>query len=123
MTEPNPEEAGRLLERIVRWANDNPEIRGLALNDGNLYVPVFFDNKIFVVDKNSGGILSSATVESPRGMAAREGKVYVISKTSLFQVDAKGALTGAPIVTGLDGNVWADATVGTAAAASARAKV
>ena len=31
MTEPDPEGAGGLLERIVRWASDNPEIRGLAL--------------------------------------------------------------------------------------------
>lgn len=78
------------------------KVEGLALLNGRLYVPVTLDNTLFVVDSATGEILRTVTVPSPHGVAAHDGKIYLLSETSLYQIDADGASVGLPILTGLD---------------------
>ena len=82
-----------------RWHSD---VRGLALLAGRVYAPVFYDNKLFVTDASSGAILKTTDIPSPRGVAAHDGKLFVLSDKALFRLDADGALSGPPLVTGLD---------------------
>jgi len=82
-----------------RWTTD---VKGLALNHGRLYVPVVMDDKLFVVDANSGTILDTVSVPSPRGVTAFNGNVFLLSRKTLVPLDADGNPGAAPIVTGLD---------------------
>ncbi|MEI9999137.1 MAG: hypothetical protein WDO13_08165 [Verrucomicrobiota bacterium] len=82
--------------------SDLVDVEGLALNGGRLYVPVKLDDKVVVVDAESGAILGSAAVPSPRGVATFGGKVYALSGATLVPLDADGH-PGTPILSaGLD---------------------
>ena len=87
------------------------DVRGLALNKGRLYVPVLLDDKLFVVDSETGKILSTASIQSPRGVTVSNGNIYILSGSNLDQIDENGANVGSPLITGLDdpSGVTADA--------------
>ena len=97
---PVPDHIGTTGHAAGRWLVD---VQGLALVNGRLYVPVTLDDKIFVVDAESGKILNTASVPSPRGIAAFQGKVFAISGKTLVALDAEGNVDKRPpIVAGLD---------------------
>ena len=81
-----------------RWTVD---VKGVALNNKRLYVPVVMDDKLFVVDADSGQILQTVSVPSPRGVAAFHGNIFLLSGKTLVPLDADGK-PGAPLVSGLD---------------------
>jgi hypothetical protein len=82
-----------------RWT---AEVKGLALNNGRLYVPVFMDDKLFVVDSVTGKILNSVSVSSPRGVTAHDGHVFLLSGKTLVPLDADGNPAKTPLIAGLD---------------------
>ncbi|MDR0902214.1 MAG: hypothetical protein LBM92_05545, partial [Opitutaceae bacterium] len=82
-----------------RWYSDS---LGLALANGRLYAPLVLDDKLYVVDAATGAILHTVAIPSPRGIAARDGRLFLVSANSLVRLDADGAVTGPPLVTGLD---------------------
>jgi hypothetical protein len=82
-----------------RW---EAQMFGLTVNAGRLYAPVVTDNKLFVVDAESGKILHAVDVPSPRGVAAANGTIYMLSGTRLLKLDSDGKTTGTIIDAGLD---------------------
>jgi FlgD Ig-like domain len=85
--------------RKGEWKTD---VRGLALSNGRLYVPVMLDDKLFVVDAESGKILNTVSIPSPRGIAAGNGKIYLLSGKNLITLDPDGKPIGSPIISNLD---------------------
>ena len=81
-----------------RWTTD---VRGMALGNGRLYVPVLPANTLHIVDPESGAILQSAPIPSPRGVAVKYGQVYQLSGNKLLRLDADGKVLGEVISTGL----------------------
>jgi hypothetical protein len=82
-----------------RW---HAEMLGLAIANGRLYAPLTLDDKLFVIDAGSGKTLHTVSIPSPRGVAARDGRVFLISGGSLLRLTADGAIDGPPVITGLD---------------------
>jgi len=81
-----------------RWIADS---EGIALNNGRLYVSVVLDDKLFVVDAESGKILNTVSIPSPHGVAVHNGKVFLASGNGVIQLDADGNPVGAPVISGL----------------------
>ncbi len=101
-----------ILEADGRWAGRwTTDVRGLAVSEDRVYVPVLPDNKLFVVNANSGQIVSTVSVTSPRGVAIKDGHVYLLSKNNLLQLDRDGRTVGTVIKAGLEdpSNVALDA--------------
>jgi len=69
---------------------------------GRLYVPVFFDNKLHVVDAADGKMLNSVDVPSPRGVAAHGDSIYLLSETKLLKLDRDAKTHATLIADGLD---------------------
>ena len=82
-----------------RWIANS---EGIALNNGRLYVSVLLDDKLFVVDADSGKILNTVSLPSPHGVAAHDGKVFLVSDKTVIQLDADGKPVGAPVISGLE---------------------
>ena len=94
---------GQHLQTDGLWKGDwTVDVRGLAVSGGRLYVPVAMDDKLFVVSAESGQILNEFPAPSPRGVAALNGAVFLLSGKNLMRVGADGAPEGAPIVSGLE---------------------
>ncbi len=49
-----------------------------------------------------GKILQTSAVPSPRGIAVKDGKIFVVSGKSVIQLDADGVVSGEPVISGLD---------------------
>ncbi|MGB8353319.1 MAG: sugar-binding protein [Chthoniobacteraceae bacterium] len=97
---PVPDHFGTKGYLAGHWLVD---VQGLAVQNGRLYVPVLLDDKVYVIDSTSGKILDTASVASPRGVAAFRGTVYAISGTTLVRLDADGNPDkGQPVISGLD---------------------
>jgi len=82
-----------------RWITD---CRGLAINNGRLYAPMVLEDKLFVFDKDSGKLLNTVDVPSPRGVAAANGKLVLLSEKRLIEIDADGKPGAVLIGDGLD---------------------
>ncbi len=78
------------------------DVEGLAAYHGRLYLPVLLDNRLFVVNSHSGKILDEVTIPSPRGVAVHHGKIFLLSGTSLVQLNADGAVVRTVIASGLE---------------------
>ena len=81
-----------------RWTTD---VQGLAISGSRLYVPMKLDDKLFVVDTDTGKILATWPIPSPRGVVARGGELFVLSGSKLVRLDANGQIVGT-VVDGLD---------------------
>ena len=78
------------------------EVEGLAVNNGRLYVPVVMDDKLFVIDTESGKILNTVAVPAPHGIAVYHGKIFLCTGKTVVEIDADGNPVGSPIISGLD---------------------
>jgi hypothetical protein len=81
------------------WTAD---VLGLTLVGRWLYVPVFYDDKLYVIDTESGIIVSTTKISSPRGVAAFNGKVYLLSGKTLVRLDPNQKPGATIIRSGLD---------------------
>ena len=82
-----------------RWTTD---VRGLAVDAGRVYVPVFFDNSLEIVDAASGKVLGTADVASPRGVEAFGGSIFALSGKKLLKLDRDGKTLATVVEAGLD---------------------
>ena len=82
-----------------RWTTD---VRGLALHAGRLYVPVFHDDKLAIVDTADGKLLGMADVASPRGVAAFGDGMFLLSGKKLLKLDRDGKPLATVIEAGLE---------------------
>ena len=74
------------------------EALGLAAAGGKLYVSMFYEDKILVIDADKGEPVDELRLRRPAGLTAdAEGNVYAISETRIVRIDAKGRAT--PVVT------------------------
>jgi hypothetical protein len=82
-----------------RWTTD---VRGLAVHAGRLYVPVFHDDKLAIVDTADGKLLGMADVASPRGVEAFGGSIFLLSGKKLLKLDRDGKPLATVIEAGLE---------------------
>ena len=82
-----------------QWTTD---CQGLALQNGRLYVSALLDDKVFVIDSESGQVIGTGSVPSPRGLATHDGKIYAVSGKTVVALDADGNPDKTPIISGLD---------------------
>ena len=82
-----------------RWI---AESEGIALNNGRLYVSVLLDDKLFVVDAESGQLLTTVSIPSPHGLAVHNGQIFLASEKTVIQLDADGKPVGTPVISGLE---------------------
>jgi len=78
------------------------EVYGLALDAGRIYVPVFYDNKLVIMDSGSGAVLGSSDIPSPRGVRGFGGSIFVLSGDKLLKLDRDGKVLGTVIEAGLE---------------------
>ena len=76
-----------------RW---RVKVEGLAVDNDRVYVALTSDDKLLILDKNTGKLMREVAIPSPRGVAVRNGRVYLLSDRQLL------ALDGPTIVAGLD---------------------
>ena len=103
---------GKVLAEIPTGASATPEgrwkgrwtteVRGLAVDAGRIYVSVFLDNKLAIVDSQSGKMLDMVDLDSPSGVAAFGGSIFVLSGRKLLKLDRDGKNPAAVVETGLD---------------------
>jgi hypothetical protein len=95
--------AGEHVEAGGRWKGRwTTDVRGIALLGDRLFVPVLLDDKLFIVDANSGKMLKSAAIASPRGVSSRGENVFALSGKKLLRLDQDGNTAAIVIDSGLD---------------------
>ena len=79
-------------------ADLSANILGLAATPDRLYVSLYLDNKIAAIDKQTGKVMETFTVNRPSGLAydAQKKQLYALSGDTIVAVDAAGKTT--PIV-------------------------
>jgi len=92
----HPAPDGRWKGRFLR------DVRGLAVAGDRIYATIPLDNKLFVVDTNSGKILNTIDLPAPRGVASHGSDVYAISSNRLLKLNPDGSTAATVIASGLE---------------------
>jgi len=77
------------------------QVNGMAVNNGRLYIPVRYDDKLFQVDVSTGKIVSEGDVPSPGGVALAGGRIFAVSGKTVVTLDADGN-AGPAVLKGLE---------------------
>ena len=76
---------------------------GLAVGPQTLYCSLRAENKILLLDKNTGKKVDEASVPEPGGLAmSPDGNLYAISGTQVLKLSPQGKILGTVIGKGLD---------------------
>ncbi|HEY3375858.1 MAG TPA: FlgD immunoglobulin-like domain containing protein [Armatimonadota bacterium] len=76
---------------------------GLAVGPQYLYCSLRLENKILLLDKNTGKKLDEVSIPEPGGLAmAPDGNLYALSGTQLMKLSAQGKRLATVIATGLE---------------------
>ena len=80
---PTTTQHGRWRHRSVAYTE------GMTLSDTTVYVSVPHDNALFLVSRADGKV-TKIEMPTPRGLAFRDGKLFVVSGTKLLRLSAEG---------------------------------
>lgn len=84
---PTTTQHGRWRHRSVAYTE------GMALSDTTVYVSVPHDNALCLVSRDDGKV-TKIDLPTPRGLAFRGGKLFVVSGTKLLRLSAEGKVEG-----------------------------
>jgi hypothetical protein len=93
-TEELGEDHVRMTTRRGRWRHRSVAYtEGMALSDTTVYVSVPHDNALCLVSRDDGKV-TKIDLPTPRGLAFRGGKLFVVSGTKLLRLSAEGKVEG-----------------------------
>lgn len=65
-------------------------VRGLAVSGGKIYAPLFFENRILVLDALTGALTGEIKdIPEPQGVAVHDGVLYAASRNNIVRHDLK----------------------------------